>query len=132
MGDQIVLRNSWLLFAADFDGRIEADSGRARRPPMTEWRRFVTAMADEGHVAALWDHCEGRREARTLEEYLSHTLVDRFVGFRDYPFGTLRDVLIALEVQDRFRRQVLDGAVSADADVARLAGATRAVLAGAG
>ena len=39
---------------------------------------------------------------RTLEVYLPWTLVDRFVGFRDYPFSTLRDVLIALEVQDAF------------------------------
>jgi hypothetical protein len=130
VGEQVVLRNSWLLFAADFDGRIDGGSGRARRPPMTEWRRFVSAIVEQGQIAALWDHCEGRGEARTLEEYLSRTLVDRFVGFRDYPFSTLRDVLIALEVQDAFRRQVLDGAVTTDADVARLAGSVRAALAG--
>ena len=54
-----MLRNSWLLFAADFDGRIiRVRSGP--RPPMTEWRRFVTAIADEGQVAALWERCEGR------------------------------------------------------------------------
>ena len=52
--EQIVLANSWLLFAADFDAHLPLDDGRAPQPPMTEWHRFVTAIAAEPWLAAVW------------------------------------------------------------------------------
>ena len=44
--------------------------------------------------------------------------------FRDYPANTLADVLAALDVQDRLRRQVVEGALATDGDVERLVTAT--------
>lgn len=130
VGHHVVLRNSWLLFGADFDGRTAPDTGFARRPPMTEWRRFASAVAGQGDLAGLWQHCEGGDGTRTLEEHLSRTLVEHLAAFRDYPLATVRDVLVALDVQDHFRRQVLDGRMSTAADLDGLVDAAAALLDG--
>ena len=127
--EQIVLQNSWLLFAADFDAHLSLDDVRAPQPPMTEWHRFVTAIDAEPWLATIWDHCEGRDRALTLEAYLTPTLVDRWVQFRDYPADTLADVLASLQVQDQLRRQVVEDAVATDGDVERLVTATDAAYA---
>jgi hypothetical protein len=111
---QVPLANSWLLFAADFDAHVPTGEALLPRPPTPEVRRYFGEVEAVQALAPVWQHCYGRDQHPTLVDYLESTVVDRLIQYRDYPSVTLRDVLLALAVQDHLRQQLVARSVDLD------------------
>jgi hypothetical protein len=106
--EKIELNNSWLLFAADFDGWFPVDEDSAPRAPDEQLRRYFDLVDRKPKLRAIWnEHCYGASDSDSLASYLLPTVVKRFVLFRDYGSNTVQDVAEALAVQNRVRQAAL-------------------------
>ena len=111
---ELALRNSHLLFTADFDGR-----GPTRESVERFFRAVHRSIPDE--VRAVWqEHCAGFEYADTDSEFAKLATRGRcrvLREFVDYPEESLRSVLTALRSQRRFvdlvQRRTAGGTITA-------------------
>jgi hypothetical protein len=95
---QLSLRNSYLLFAADYDGH-----GPTRTSTEHYFRMLYRTIPDDAR--AVWRHCAGFEYADTDGEFAELATRGRCPVLRefvDYPEESLRSVLTALGSQRRF------------------------------
>jgi hypothetical protein len=98
----VTMRNSWLLFAVDFDGDFANEERGARRMDGGEIRRYLRAIDDVPALRNVWRDCFGFRSHAALEDLLEPSVVERFVLFRDHGDTTLAEIVPALELKRRF------------------------------
>lgn len=108
----VSLRNSWLLFAVDFDGDFALEPYGARRMEVGEIRRYLRLVDTVPELRAVWQDCFGFRPTVTLEDLLEPSVVERFVLFRDHGDNTLRQILPALELKQRFMHELARGTLN--------------------
>ena len=114
----VPLRNSWLLFAADFDGEFDDGEVRARRIPEGEFVRYLSLVDEHPALRDIWQDCVGFMPRRELADLLLPTVLDRFILFRDHGDLTLRDIHIGLLVRRQYQQRIVDNTL-ADANGVR-------------
>jgi hypothetical protein len=110
---ELELKNSHLLFTADFDGH-----GPTRESVEHFFRSVHRSIPDE--VRAVWQHCAGFENVDTDSEFAKLAARGRcrvLHEFVDYPDESLRSVLTALRSQRRFldlvQRRTAGGTITA-------------------
>ena len=98
----VTMRNSWLLFAVDFDGEFADEEPAARRMNGGEIRRYLRAVDDVPVLRDMWCDCFGFRSHAALEDLLEPSVIERFVLFRDHGDTTLAEIISALKLKQRF------------------------------
>ena len=98
----VTMRNSWLLFAVDFDGDFANEERGARLMDGGEIRRYLRAIDDVPALRNVWSDCFGFRSHAAFEDLLEPSVVERFVLFRDHGDTTLAEIVPALELKRWF------------------------------
>ncbi|MGH9269658.1 MAG: hypothetical protein ACRDZ2_00105 [Ilumatobacteraceae bacterium] len=122
----IVLRHSWLLFAADVDGHFGVREPGAERMDPDEVHRYVTAVDRSSRLRAVWQDCIGFHRDRPLADLIEPTVVPRFVLFLDHGDTTLRDIDDGLRLKHAYLRRLHSGDLDSHAGVARFLERVRA------
>lgn len=121
----VSLRNSWLLFAVDFDGDFSLERFAARRMEVGEIRRYLRAVGEVPELRDVWRDCFGFRPTVALEDLLEPSVVERFVLFRNHGDNTLRQILPALKLKRRFMAALAAGALQTPDDIERFLAGVR-------
>jgi hypothetical protein len=124
----IVLHNSWLVLAVDFDGFFGVYEAKARRMADGEVTRYLTALDRSALLRSVWQDCVGFRRDRTLAELLRPSVIDRYVLFLDHGDTTLREIDRALRVKHDYLARLEAGALADLAGVEAYLAAMRARL----
>jgi hypothetical protein len=73
----------------------------------------------------VWRHCFGFRPTVALEDLLEPSVVERFVLFRNHGDNTLRQILPALKLKQRFMDELAAGALQTPDDIERFLAGVR-------
>lgn len=104
------LRNTWLLFCADFDGHFDESEYSARRIKWREFAAYARRLDQCDALHEVWKHCHGYPgKGEAFGGWLWKGVAKRFVMYRDYPDTTLREICQALQTMDDVQALISDG-----------------------